>query len=53
MREGHNDKQAPKDNVGITPAYAGRTVLIFVFQAQQWDHPRLCGKDEKESVNNN
>ena len=28
----------------ITPAYAGKSQLIVVFQNLLWDHPRLCGE---------
>ncbi len=29
----------------ITPAYAGKTWLVFSGWACLWDHPRVCGKD--------
>ena len=29
----------------ITPACAGKTLAQNAFQSQQWDHPRLRGKD--------
>ena len=31
--------------VGITPAYAGKTLLFFAADGVAWDHPRVCGKD--------
>ena len=31
--------------VRITPAYAGKTALVFVNRTQDEDHPRVCGKD--------
>ena len=30
--------------VGITPAYAGKRIIIFVDTGYQRDHPRLCGE---------
>ena len=29
---------------GITPAYAGKSVLHILSRNYQWDHPRLCGE---------
>ena len=29
---------------GITPAYAGKSVLQIVFDWNVWDHPRICGE---------
>ena len=29
---------------GIIPAYAGNTLLHFVFGRVVWDHPRVCGE---------
>ena len=29
---------------GITPAYAGNTVIRLLFSIGSWDHPRVCGK---------
>ena len=29
----------------ITPACAGKTYINFLFQDLQWDHPRVCGKN--------
>ncbi len=31
---------------GITPAYAGRTLFLTGLRPSEWDHPRLCGKDD-------
>ena len=28
----------------ITPAYAGKSMLVFCASIQKWDHPRLCGE---------
>ena len=32
-------------NIGITPAYAGKTCFCLVCGLGDWDHPRVCGKD--------
>ena len=29
---------------GITPAYAGKSLLVLNFLSQHQDHPRLCGE---------
>ena len=31
-------------NVGITPAYAGKSRYRLYFKLSRWDHPRLCGE---------
>ena len=31
-------------SIGITPAYAGKSVQYTHRQAMGWDHPRLCGE---------
>ena len=33
-----------KDQVGITPAYAGKSAPLFGGSLQWKDHPRLCGE---------
>ena len=35
--------------VRITPAYAGKRIIIFVDTGYQRDHPRLCGEKERAS----
>ena len=45
MREGPMYLYRRFKGYGITPAYAGRTISLYVFRAIVWDHPRLCGKD--------
>ena len=30
--------------VGITPAYAGKSSSFFAISSACWDHPRLCGE---------
>ena len=44
-REGHIKSNLPKINIRITPARAGRTVLILIFGSFSGDHPRSRGKD--------
>ena len=34
----------------ITPAYAGKSCTLYVFFANSWDHPRLCGEKRVRSV---
>ena len=42
-----------KDQVGITPAYAGKRELFIACIVKFWDHPRLCGeKITKRGTNN-
>ena len=33
---------------GITPAYAGKSLILFIFQNVIKDHPRLCGEKRFE-----
>ena len=37
----------PVDNVvpRITPACAGKTIIVFAFEFKHWDHPRMRGED--------
>ena len=35
--------RAPAD-LGITPAYAGKSVYVLKNRRGSWDHPRLCGE---------
>ena len=35
---------------GITPAYAGKTLIWRWRSRSAWDHPRVCGKDSKGSL---
>ena len=30
--------------MGITPAYAGKSLAEFGKTSKAWDHPRLCGE---------
>ena len=29
---------------GITPAYAGKSIMDHVMEVRYWDHPRVCGE---------
>ena len=33
-----------KDTIGITPAYAGKSVPQAQSGNRLWDHPRVCGE---------
>ena len=33
-------------DTGITPAYAGKSILIGYGKFFLWDHPRLCGEKQ-------
>ena len=35
---------------GITPAYAGKSLLFRHFLPGRWDHPRVCGEKYRGSV---
>ena len=45
MRERPKQIIAGVDQVGITPAYAGKTIMKTQPIIASWDHPRVCGKD--------
>ena len=45
VREGHNVFIATNHTVRITPACAGRTVVVEDAAVVVGDHPRVCGKD--------
>ena len=34
--------------MGITPAYAGKSILPHLFDCAGWDHPRVCGEKTKK-----
>ena len=36
--------------VGITPAYAGKSSSFFAISSACWDHPRLCGEKEQRAA---
>ena len=45
---------ATSEMLGITPAYAGKSVLCNHLLCQRKDHPRLCGeKSEPENCDMN
>ena len=44
MRGKVNHVQLVKDNIGITPAYAGKSRIGIAVSGCRWDHPRLCGE---------
>ena len=45
MREKQDNKYPSTRSKGITPAYAGKTVVIFCSCSNLPDHPRVCGKN--------
>src|SRR5690625_7210459 len=45
MRERHQKIMALDLEIGITPAYAGKTLFPNFETMCIWDHPRVCGKD--------
>ena len=36
--------------VGITPAYAGKSLISSSISDSLWDHPRLCGEKQMPSI---
>ena len=49
MRERQGGKSITLHAYGITPARAGKTLLLLTGKFPAWDHPRSCGKDRLES----
>ena len=45
MRERLRTAKRCHKAIGITPAYAGKTVQHTIKECTRWDHPRVCGKD--------
>ena len=37
--------------IGITPAYAGKSVYQEFRRARLWDHPRICGEKKETTMN--
>ena len=35
---------------GITPAYAGKSLLSLIRLALHWDHPRACGEKKMPEI---
>ena len=44
MRGKDNQIIKQQQELGITPAYAGKRVLFRFSRTVSWDHPRLCGE---------
>ena len=44
MRGKANSDGSTNTFLGITPAYAGKSLLSEVKLMYQWDHPRVCGE---------
>ena len=44
MRGKENLTIAGLEDVGITPAYAGKSIFFHPFNIYGWDHPRVCGE---------
>ena len=49
MREKHDMVLDGVNEVRITPAYAGKTLLVQSIRYNSRDHPRVCGKNKKLS----
>ena len=49
MRGKVDEVHEMKDNVRITPAYAGKRLAPILTDSTEGDHPRLCG----EKISNN
>ena len=47
MREKLKGSDSKKQRLGITPAYAGKTLLLCAVYAAKGDHPRVCGKNHQ------
>ena len=45
MREKLTGNYAQDQKAGITPASAGKTIVMIVSVGSIWDHPRECGKN--------
>ena len=45
MRGEPTPHRRPHRHVGITPAYAGRTLGFLIGLELLWDHPRVCGEN--------
>ena len=44
MRGKESSRDILQQAVGITPAYAGKSVILASCAACSWDHPRVCGE---------
>ena len=45
MREKRELNLGKQIEIGITPAYAGKTNAARLFNSIEKDHPRVCGKN--------
>ena len=36
--------------IGITPAYAGKSLISYLYTLYLQDHPRLCGEKGSKSL---
>ena len=45
MRERLSENGRFRTEVRITPACAGKTERLMTIKTNDWDHPRVCGKD--------
>ena len=50
MRGKVDEVHEMKDNVRITPAYAGKSSCPLIQMLFAWDHPRLCGEKVKKNT---
>ena len=48
VREKQRWRIVRSSNTGITPACAGKTTRFTTTALNQWDHPRVCGKNPGE-----
>ena len=48
MRERQSDSEGDSPDIGITPAYAGKTKVREPNLLVSKDHPRVCGKDPRK-----
>ena len=44
MRGKDSLRPAVASTIGITPAYAGKSVVSFISFHHHMDHPRVCGE---------
>ena len=48
MRGKGSDPPLTLHHIGITPAYAGKSIFQRLAQITIWDHPRVCGEKTKK-----
>lgn len=44
MRGKDSENRFAENPQGITPAYAGKSSLVWAVTVVAWDHPRICGE---------